>query len=76
MRTKGLTIHLDKFTVAALDQLKRQMEAESHHGSPGYDIHALARHSIRKWCDLQSKPVPRTWELQAKADAEDVQHGN
>lgn len=54
----GMTIHLDECTVAALKQLKRQIEANAVSDVPSFTLPELARHSIRKWCDKQAEPVP------------------
>lgn len=54
----GMTVHLDERTVAALNQLKRQIEANAVGDVPGFTLPELARHSIRKWCDKQAAPVP------------------
>lgn len=54
----GMTIHLDEYTVAALKQLKRQIEANAVSDVPSFTLPELARHSIRKWCDKQAAPVP------------------
>ena len=64
----GMTIHLDEFTVSALKQLQRQIEAEAVADAPGFTLTELARHSIRKWCDNQAAPVP----LERKAAQEQV----
>ncbi len=57
--TQRLVVHLDADTVRALEQLKRQIDAALPEGTmPPFTIPALARHSIRKWCDQQAKPVP------------------
>lgn len=54
----GMTVHLDEYTVAALKQLKRQIERQAVGDVPGFTLAELARHSIRKWCDKQAAPVP------------------
>ena len=54
----GMTINLDEFTVAALRQLKAQIERQAVGDVPGFTLAELARHSIRKWCDKQAAPVP------------------
>ena len=57
--SKRLVVHLDADTVRALEQLKRQIDAAlSEDAAPPFTIAALARHSIRKWCDQQAAPVP------------------
>ncbi|WP_445005473.1 hypothetical protein [Halomonas mongoliensis] len=57
--TQRLVVHLDADTVRALEQLKRQIDAALPEGTmPPFTIPALARHSIRKWCDQQAAPVP------------------
>lgn len=61
--TKGMTVHLDEHCVAALEQLQRQINAESTAGAPPFSLPALARHSIRKWCDHTAKPVPSPADL-------------
>ena len=61
----GMTVHLDERTVAALNQLKRQIEANAVSDVPGFTLPELARHSIRKWCDKQAAPVPFKQENEA-----------
>lgn len=61
----GMTVHLDERTVAALNQLKRQIEANAVGDVPGFTLPELARHSIRKWCDKQAAPVPFKQENEA-----------
>ncbi|MDN3523519.1 hypothetical protein [Halomonas ramblicola] len=54
-----LNIRLDAGTVRRLEQLQRQINAELPEGvMPPFSLAALARHSIRKWCDQQFKPMP------------------
>lgn len=64
-----MTIHLDAECVQALKQLKRQIDANAPDGMPVFSLQALARHSIRKWCDHAAAPVPRPWEEQADSEA-------
>ena len=40
----GMTVHLDERTVAALNQLKRQIEANAVGDVPGFTLPELARH--------------------------------
>lgn len=68
MKKPGMTIHLDEQTVAALKQLKRQIEYEAVVNTPSFTLPQLARHSIRKWCDKQAAPVPL--ERKSKATGE------
>jgi len=57
--SESLVVRLDADTVRALEQLKRQIDAALPEDvAPPFTIAALARHSIRKWCDQQAKPVP------------------
>lgn len=56
--TKGMTIHLDAETIAALQQLKRQIDHGVPAGTPSFSLAALARHAVRKWCDHCAAPVP------------------
>ncbi|MGM0913284.1 MAG: hypothetical protein ACQEXC_05780 [Pseudomonadota bacterium] len=57
--SESLVVRLDADTVRALEQLKRQIDATLPEGTmPPFTIAALARHSIRKWCDQQAAPVP------------------
>lgn len=65
----GMTVHLDERTVAALNQLKRQIEANAVGDVPGFTLPELARHSIRKWCDKQAAPVP--FKQETAADKKD-----
>lgn len=58
MSKSGMTIRLDECTVAALKQLKRQIEYEALRDTPSFTLPQLARHAIRKWCDNQAAPVP------------------
>jgi len=57
-QAKGMTVHLDEGCVSALNQLKRQIDAQAPDGMPTFSIQALARHAIRKWCDREAAPVP------------------
>jgi len=57
--SESLVVRLDADTVRALEQLKRQIDDALPEGTmPPFTIAALARHSIRKWCDQQAAPVP------------------
>ncbi|ANI17963.1 hypothetical protein A9C11_29970 [Pseudomonas citronellolis] len=64
-QAKGMTVHLDEGCVAALTQLKRQIDATAPAGMPVFSIQALARHAIRKWCDHVAAPVPHPADAQA-----------
>jgi len=57
-QAKGMTVHLDEDCIRALNQLKRQIDAQAPDGMPTFSIQALARHAIRKWCDREAAPVP------------------
>lgn len=59
-----LTIHLDEDCLAALEQLKRQIDVTAPEGMPPFSMPALARHAIRKWCDHAAAPVPHRHEVQ------------
>lgn len=61
-RPVSLTIHLDEYTLRDLEQLKRQIEAQTSKDVPSFSYPELARHAIRKWCEVQAAPVPRPWE--------------
>lgn len=67
-QAKGMTVHLDEECVAALSQLKRQIDATAPAGMPVFSIQALARHAIRKWCDHTAAPIPRPWEEQTDSE--------
>lgn len=57
--SESLVVRLDADTVRALEQLKRQIDDALPEGTmPPFTIAALARHSIRKWCDQQAAPIP------------------
>lgn len=67
-RLKDMTVHLDEDTIAALEQLKRQIDAHAPNGMPPFSLPALARHAIRKWCDHTAAPVPLPGEQQVNSE--------
>ncbi|EMH0374027.1 hypothetical protein RO273_005746 [Pseudomonas aeruginosa] len=67
-QAKGMTVHLDEGCVAALAQLKRQIDITAPAGMPVFSIQALARHAIRKWCDHVAAPVPHPADEQAGSE--------
>ena len=58
MKKPGMTVHLDQYAVEALKQLQKQIEHNSVGDVPTFTLPELARHAVRKWCDLQAAPVP------------------
>jgi hypothetical protein len=64
----ALTVHLDEDCMAALEQLKRQIDVNAPEGMPPFSMPALARHAIRKWCDHAAAPVPYRHEIQCKRE--------
>lgn len=67
-QAKGMTVHLDEGCVSALNQLKRQIDAQAPDGMPVFSIQALARHAIRKWCDHVAAPVPPIHEPKGNSE--------
>lgn len=62
--SESLVVRLDADTVRALEQLKRQIDASLPDDvMPPFTLPALARHAIRKWCNLQAAPVPTPYDL-------------